>query len=679
MSRTKIPSCLPNELEGKSLVDKILEIERDYTMEDERSRDWFYTHLECLSFHPDQGKVLRRSTRDPASAYFHDEARRARGDFDFEYHNSLETEDGNPHDFVAVSYCFESEHESLRENALDYEIHDSEGRFIKKFETRDIVLQRIMAYVEAVSCRHFWIDQECFDQNNEVERQAAMEFMDMVYNWSRFSVALLETVLESVEVDLMNILMSSSSEVGHGMRKSMVDMLKHVQQDKWWTRAWTLHEEYHAGSKMKLLIRHKAKAGYCIDSKLTAIEGEVCVPAFEFRQQATHFLERVQSDRITDIELQKACVPLLNTFRRYKPLSWDKPESNDGRAVTSAFADLARRNISESYDFLPIVANVYDWEVRLRSDHLARSPSHSAGLCALALYILNGEMFCNEDNVAIPEAGVGLSEYMSTISLEKNRHIPGGGLRYSRYKVNSQPGDNDDYRSLGPASDCLSRLPGVKLSEEGVVTLGHLWQIHTKIETSGWKPIPLPPSRYDEAYQRNGLKRLYRELKRRGRCDKLCLLIRHYLDEYINEDERESDDPLWTERDHMDTMAYGVLDAMSAGRSLYLAKLKGPREGCAIFALDNKSDADIAEGASVFTSLSFQHYVSMTVNVARASSKANLPLITTTGWTYAFAFTWGVPQSEMIIRWPKAWKWRNKRKLSGIDGDGVAHKSRRRC
>jgi len=529
---------------------------------------------------------------------------------------------------------------------------------------------------------YFWIDQECFDQNDEVERQAAMESMDMVYNLSDFPVALLEMTLESSEVDLMNVLMSSCSELGHERRKSMVDMLRHVQQDKWWTRAWTLHEEYHAGSAMKLLIRHKAKAGYCIDCKLTGIEGEVCVPAFEFRQQATHFLERVQRDTTTDAELQKACIPLLDNFRRYMPLS-DRPALDDGRTVPSALADLARRNISESYDFLPIVANIYDWQVRLHSDRLAKSHSHSAGLCAPALYILNGEMFRNEDNTTIPKAGVGLSEYMSTISLEKNRHVPGGGLRYSRYKPNSRPADNDDYRSFGPALDCLPRLPEVKLSEEGVVTSGHLWHIHTKIETSGWKPIPSPPSEYDEAYQheayqRNGLGRLCRELKRLGRWDKLCLLIRQYLDEYINEDERDFGDLPWTELDHMEKMAYGILNAMSAGRGLYLARLKGPREGCAIFALDNKSDADIAEGASIFTSLSFQHYVSMTVNVARASSKANLPLITTTGWTYASGFTWDVPQSEMILRWPKAWKWRNKRKLPSADGDGVAHKSRRR-
>jgi len=672
---TQIPSCWPDELEGKSLVDNMLEIEREYTMEDERSSHWFYVQLECLSFHPDQGKVLRRSVRDPASAYLLDETR---GYFDSKVYESLETRDGGPCDFIAVPYCFESEHESLRENALDYEIHDSEGRFVKKFETRDIVLQRSMAYAEAVGCRHFWIDQECFDQNNQAERQAAMESMDMVYNWSRFSIALLETVLDSAEVGLMNVLMSFSSELGHGMRKSMVDMLKHVQQDKWWTRAWTLHEEYHAGSKMKLLIRHKSKAGDCIGSQLTNIEGEVCVPAFEFRQQATHFLERAQRDKTTDIELREACTTLLDTFRRYTPLS-DRPASDDGRTVSSALADLARRDISESYDFLPIVANVYDWDMRLHSDRLAKSHSHSAGLCALALYILNGEMFRNEDNTTIPETGVGLSEYMSTISLEKNRHIPGGGRRYSRYRINSQPWDDDDYRSLGPASDCPSRLPGVKLSEEGVVTSGHLWQIHTKIETSSWKPIPSPPSEHNESYHRKGLIRLCRELKRLGRWDQLCLQIRQYLDEYIPMKERYHLDPLWTERHHMETMANGVLDAMSAGRSMYLAKLKGSHEGCAIFALDNKSDADIAEGASIFTSLSSQHYVSMTVNVARASSKANLPLITTTDWTYAFGFTWDVPQSEkMIIRWPKAWTWRNKRVLSGVAGDSVVYNSRRR-
>jgi hypothetical protein len=153
---TRIPSCWPDELEGKSLVDKLLEIERDYKMKDERSRTWFYSQLKCLSFHPNQCEVLSRSVRDPASAYVHDQARQAPEDFNLEHYKSLlQAKSGGPYDFVAVSYCFESEHESLRENTLDYEIHDSEGRFVKKYQTRDIVLQRVMKYAEAVGCRLF--------------------------------------------------------------------------------------------------------------------------------------------------------------------------------------------------------------------------------------------------------------------------------------------------------------------------------------------------------------------------------------------------------------------------------------------------------------------------------------------------------------------------------------------
>jgi hypothetical protein len=672
----EIPSCLPDELNGTSLVEKMLEIQRDYTLREERPYVWF-DRLECLSFHPTQEKVLRRAVRDPAEAYF---SNTNYWDRDYELYESLKTDDGGSCDFVAVSYCFESGHESLAETTLNYEIHDSEGRFIKRFQTRDIVLQRVMKYAEAVGCRHFWIDQECFDQNDEVERQAAMDAMDLVYNRSHFPVALLETTLESVEVRLMIFLMAGCSNMRHSEVPAMVEMLRRVQQDKWWTRAWTLHEEYLAGSRMKLLIRHNLKSGeydYCRCSSL-AIEGEMCIPAFEFRQEATKFLQRVQCERPTDIELQETCKHLLKTFGRWRPFA-DRTESDDGRAVSStALEDFLHRDISESYDFLPIAANVYGYWVRLHSDQLAKSLSHSAGLCVLTMYILNGEMFQNGDNIPIPEAGVGLSEYLSSISLNRSRQIPGGGLEWSRYRQTSSPESNDNYRCLVPAPDCRCRLPEVRLSKEGVVTSGYLWQIHAKIATSGWKPIRFAASRYgSKAYQRNGLSRLYKELQRLGRWDRLRLQIRQYLDEYIRWDERAHDDPIGEERCHMDAMALGVIEAIRTGRSLYLAILKGPHEGCAVFALDNKSDADIADGASVFTSLSWQHYVSMTVDVARASSESKSPLMTVTGWTYAFAFTWGVQQSEMILRWPKAWKWRNKRKLPGVDGDGVVNKSHR--
>jgi hypothetical protein len=95
--------------------------------------------------------------------------------------------------------------------------------------------------------------------------------------------------------------------------------------------------------------------------------------------------------------------------------------------------------------------------------------------------------------------------------------------------------------------------------------------------------------------------------------------------------------------------------------------------------LDQHSNRLISpvKGISAFTSWSSDHHVSMTVDVAETTSKPNLPLMTMTGWTNGLAFYYNAPLQETIVRWPKAWKRRNKRKLSGVDGHGGAHKSQR--
>jgi hypothetical protein len=119
----QIPCYLPGELDGTSLVDKMLAIQKGYAMKDNRpatSDDWF-RHLKCLSEHPRKKKVLQLAERDP--------------------------EHLNPQDYIAVSYSFEPAHKSLDKHTLGFEIHNPEG-MIKKFKTRDLVLQRVLRYAK---------------------------------------------------------------------------------------------------------------------------------------------------------------------------------------------------------------------------------------------------------------------------------------------------------------------------------------------------------------------------------------------------------------------------------------------------------------------------------------------------------------------------------------------------
>lgn len=654
-------------------MGRLLEIQRDYAIKDDRpdTSDHWYRQLKCLSEHPNDRRVLVRAIRDP--------------------------DNGRPRDFLAVSYSFESAYKSLNKNTLNYEIHDLEDKPIEPCKTRDIVLQRVLKYAKAVGTRYFWIDRECIDQGDAEEHQAAMDSMDLVYKCSDHSVALLEIILRRGEVYLMGDLMS-----GERLRPSKVDsmvkMLRHVQKDRWWERAWTFQEEYLASKTLKLLIRHTAKQGEYRKTKATRIKGEVCVSATVFRKRVTKFL--------TDHQLQDTCKSLLDTFRRYNLVA-ETTEPGMGRAMSSTvFGDLERRDISKSYDFLPIAANVCGYGVRLLSDQLAKNRSHSVGLCALALYILNGEIFHNDNTISNPTIGVGLSEYLNTICFDKFRS-PSKKFELSWLK--------------------MCRLQPVQLSSEGIITSGYLWYVQTKIKTNKWK---WPASREGDSggvglarCQRDRLLDLMDELSRWGIYEGL----RNKLNRYLKND-KKLQHPLKWYTDYMNTMAGIIVDAICCGRSLYVATLEespgsfttfsmgDDGDGCsgvddnsgasnsqyasgeddnqggcgrrgdaiAIFAM---GDDEVVEGKfCVFTSTSKSHHVSMTVKLAEPTSEAKLPLMIITGWINGLAFYERVrkrkdlrvrKQRDLIVSWPEAWKRWNKRTLPWDDVNDTASKSRR--
>jgi hypothetical protein len=623
----QIPCYLPGELDGTSLVDKMLAIQKGYAMKDNRpatSDDWF-RHLKCLSEHPRKKKVLQLAERDP--------------------------EHLNPQDYIAVSYSFEPAHKSLDKHTLGFEIHNPEG-MIKKFKTRDLVLQRVLRYAKKRT-RYFWIDQECFDQDDPEEHQAAMDSMDLVYKNSRYPVALLEITFGSNDVCLMDLLMSEV-HVWPNKANSMVKMLRRVQKDRWWDRAWTFQEEYVAGGNLELLIRHNLgrNRSRTIRSTHSGIEGEVCVRAIDFKERSTVFLVDLIDRNTTSEELRKTCESLLHTFRRYNVIA-ETTESAMGKAMSSSvLEDLECRGISRHYDFLPIASNVCDYDNRLCSYKLEKSLSHSVGLCALTMYLMNGEIFHNNDTIAIPTAGMSFSKYLDTTSFNKFR--PPAVLY-----------------QLSWLKRC--RLRPVELSREGAITSGYLWRVHEEIETRkwNWKRVPGVGSCSESSrlntYQQNTLKRLANELRLRS-----YETLRKKLVAYLDDDSKRYPSQA---RAYMNIMAKEVVEAIGSGKKLYLAGLADSSHAYAIFVLDprdtrpsvgigagldapnSSTNSDTLVGSRVFTSCSEFHHVSMTVELAQTASEQNSPLMTITGWTNGLAFYDGVSQRrDLVVRWPESWR-----------------------
>jgi len=53
--------------------------------------------------------------------------------------------------------------------------------------------------MEYCKSKLLWVDQGCIDQYDEVEKQVAVESMDLVYGLRKFPVALLYTSIKSKE------------------------------------------------------------------------------------------------------------------------------------------------------------------------------------------------------------------------------------------------------------------------------------------------------------------------------------------------------------------------------------------------------------------------------------------------------------------------------------------------
>jgi len=634
-----IPCFLPHELADKSLVDRILQIQKTYATKETDTSSWI-ENLECLSR---EG----RSRRSLELA-------------------KLDSDGPGYRDFVAVSYPTAPKDPYEGTVPVHIKIRRRSGRdtLVKHVQTRAIVLDRVLRYADYVEVTCFWIDKHCIVQDDEAKLKHAMAAMHLVYGRSRFPVALLELTLSETEAGLLHSLMAgtkpgSELTVNSVIQQSMIAMLERIRRDLWWSRTWTFQEEYMAGQRMRLLMRLGPNAKKFRMTELGEIDGEACISATDFRKQATIFLLNIHRSEEICEELKVRCDPLLKTFARYNILYQERDLAESRAMSTSIFAATEERNLGEDwgYDYLPITANVCDYDRRLRSDSLANS-SHSIGLCALTMWLMNGEVFNNDGNVAMPTEGMGLSEYLETISSD-------------RFRPPSQ------VRQLSWLKECRLRPTG--FTEEGIVTFGLLWHVHTKVETFDWDAGQYEwchPGKFGlNGYQRRRLTELSNKVRLLANCCQLSL----QLDEYLNDDEGLKQPPKHV-KEYMDLMAEEVVEAIRCGKSLYLATLEGPIEASAVFvegtgdeATDSGTVIDMNENNdrpvsaavdfSAFTSWSrsrsrsHQYHISMTVKLTETAGVSKSPLMTIAGWTNGLAFYRGVKQRKgLIVRWPEAWR-----------------------
>ena len=157
--------------------------------------------------------------------------------------------------YVAVSYCWNRERSDWSPSDSDKPLQViCEDLSRRPSNAPSDVLYRSMAYAKAQNVNAIWIDQECIDQNDTVEKGDAIQQMDLAYQESDHPVAVLVfCFLTQIELD---VFASICDLVLYTFDPSQIEVLESVlgaltdTDEKWFERAWTLQESVSAGDRV---------------------------------------------------------------------------------------------------------------------------------------------------------------------------------------------------------------------------------------------------------------------------------------------------------------------------------------------------------------------------------------------------------------------------------------------
>jgi hypothetical protein len=601
-----------------TLLSTILDIARLHTPNN-KSKSWF-KHLSCLWINAASPNTLQIVKGTP-------------------YGN-------NDADYIAVSYSWTPTPRLECDRNGKYVVTGARGDPVRKSVVRDEVLERVLRYANHIGKSRVWIDKECSPQENLVEKQTAMNSMDLVYRQSRHPVGLLAVVFDDQsEVNYLQTLMMGGSVVRRnedGYPKlfnsvtsstslGIFNVLVHLYKDRWWTRAWIFQEEYLSSTAMQILIRRKQ--GIRARQMYSFVHGEICLNAVDFRKQVTLFL--LAFKRESQCGRAKKCSRMLERFGRYELQYHFQHDARRKAMSPRIFADIQRRGLESPFDRLPIVANSCNYAIRLVSRDMLKS-GHSVELCLLTMYLLNGEIMRNGRHIKKLPTEMGISNYMQYISFNKF-DPPVKQKRLSYLKA--------------------YRLHDVSLHPEGLLTKGFLWHVTGTLRPSKWAPCRRNSRKNHDFglndFQRDRIFQLA-DVLRKSRCWMLAAEMEKYL-----VDDMTRKKPTTAKR-HMDIMAESVVEAIRTGVPLQTTETRSSGNSCGVFV--GVQDSSMGMFTSWHAGIDAdgrwrESHVSLGVEVLDMETP---PLLATVTWVNGLVFFKQSEQEAMLFKWPSVWTEENQ-------------------
>ena len=405
--------------------------------------------------------------------------------------------------YVAVSYCWNRAHSECSPTDSDKSLQViCEDLSRRPTNAPSDVLHRSVAYAKAQNINAIWIDQECINQSDPVEKEMAIQEMDMVYEESKDPIAVLEFSFQTqTELD---VFASICDHVLYTFDPSQIEVLESVlldlTEETWFERAWTLQESVSAGARMKLLL---GCPGLQKSPDFGLTPGEFEITIFEFQNAMVNVRVCIEEglaagvwpDSSSAVNASNCADVLWNYIPFFIPDSTDgtwKPDTPHGRVrnAAQALTFLDNRFNSHFPDRLAILANLCDYECRINTEVL-ELPNGSFTLCSLTLAILNGDMSLL-GGYRDEEEGLWNKDGRSAWFMDLAESRRSNGLIYKN--------DDDDLQSntygfsWGPKpSACIRnityleeygamfRLKPATLSMHGLRVCGVLWDVNCTV------------------------------------------------------------------------------------------------------------------------------------------------------------------------------------------------------
>jgi hypothetical protein len=428
--------------------------------------------------------------------------------------------------YIAVSWRWISgtnQGDGTAETSFDYWIQRRDENSHKS-QFPDHYLERVIRFAQEVDIDNIWIDKESIFQRegddafHPKDQDLGVQIMDVVYDFSHYSLGLMTVVLEHQhEIDMLHGLISLSifvdpKDTKHPTFKNVGNqpeaqiLILKVLSDPRWSRGWIFQEDHLASDRMVLLIPHSKYLKKHRD--FGSIPGELQVNCADLRKAVTMFCmasgetdrwpaseilgkakqyniwNKIQYDTALGSSLSESSVMTGDSIstQSQQPFGLKRKDtlvSLYPSTTLSVLDDICNRDLFIEGDRVAIMANASRFSVRLniaKTSLLMTSDRYSLSTALLALVLLNGEILA--DNLDMSQSdllGHSLRSYLEACQYKFNAP----SLRYEQSFIDH----------------CRYRSPTI--TKQGMRVKGFLFKL---LPRDSFRVNPLELSEQDKEY-----------------------------------------------------------------------------------------------------------------------------------------------------------------------------------